>query len=212
MSHLQSLFSKLSSVFSSQSFSIHLLKGKRLALTDFEDIDPDFAKSLTWMLTNPVDELEQTFTYEQNILGQTVIKNLIPNGADTLVTDANKKEYFKKICEFKLKEEIQEELDAFLEGFYLIIPRGSLDVFGFSDLQLLISGEPTINLDQIKSNADYDGFGEDSQIIKWFWEILEDFSQADLSAFVFFVSGNLISTSRFNKLIIRKFKGDFNDF
>lgn len=171
-------------------------------MSDLQDIDPDFAKSLNWMLANPVDELEQTFTCEQSFLGQTATKELISNRANTLVTNANKEEYFKKICEFKLKEEIQEEVDAFLEGLYLIVPRGCLDIFGVSDLQLLISGKCTIDLAQIKANVQYDGYDENSDIIKWLWEILEEFTQAELSAFVFFISGKQFEGIDSNLLFI----------
>lgn len=141
------------------------------------------------MLENQVDELEQTFTYEDKIFSHPMTKELIPHGSEALVTDANKKDFFKRICEYKLKEEIQEGLSAFLEGFYLIIKPEWFEIFTVSDLNLLISGVPSIDLKEIKKDVQYSGWDEDSDTIKWFWEILEEFSEKDLGAFVFFVSG-----------------------
>lgn len=166
----------------------HILN-RRLNINDLEDVDPELRKSLKWMLENSVEGLEQSFTYETEIFGQKITRELVPDGYSKTVTDENKKEFVKSLCERKMKGEIQEELDAFLKGFYLIIPAGFLSLFSVSELQLLISGIPVIDIEEMKKYAKYIGYSETDPQIIWLWEIFGEFSQKELAAFVFFTSG-----------------------
>jgi E3 ubiquitin-protein ligase HUWE1 len=52
-----------------------------------------------------------------------VIVDLKPNGRNIAVTDDNKDEYIQLIAEYRLTTSIKEQLDAFLEGFYEIVPK-----------------------------------------------------------------------------------------
>jgi E3 ubiquitin-protein ligase HUWE1 len=46
-------------------------------------------------------------------------------------------------------------LRAFLEGFYQIIPKKLISIFDEQELELLISGLPTIDIEDLKSNTEY---------------------------------------------------------
>ena len=46
-------------------------------------------------------------------------------------------------------------LQAFLEGFYDIIPKRLISIFNEQELELLISGLPTIDIDDLKANTEY---------------------------------------------------------
>lgn len=50
---------------------------------------------------------------------------------------------------------IRKQLAAFLEGFYEIIPKRLISIFTEQELELLISGLPTIDIDELKSNTEY---------------------------------------------------------
>ena len=45
------------------------------------------------------------------------------NEFDLQVTDDNKTDYIKLVCQMKMTGAIRKQLGAFLEGFYDIIPR-----------------------------------------------------------------------------------------
>ena len=45
------------------------------------------------------------------------------NVCDLQVTDDNKTDYIKLVCQMKMTGAIRKQLGAFLEGFYDIIPR-----------------------------------------------------------------------------------------
>jgi len=146
---------------------------------------------LEWILANSIDELEQNFTYDAQIFENNITRELLLDGYDKIMNDGNKKEFVKRLCHVKMQGEIQEELSAFIEGFYLILPKQSLDLFSSSELQLLISGAPIIEIDHIKQNATLSGLNQNDDLVKWLWEILEEFSQKELAAFVLFVTGSL---------------------
>lgn len=46
-------------------------------------------------------------------------------------------------------------LDAFLEGFYDIIPKHLISIFNEQELELLISGLPDIDIEDLKANTEY---------------------------------------------------------
>jgi E3 ubiquitin-protein ligase HUWE1 len=79
----------------------------------------------------------------------------MPNGANVAVTEENKREYVKLVCQMKMTGAIRQQLNAFLEGFYDIIPKKLVSIFTEQELELLISGLPTIDIDDLKANTEY---------------------------------------------------------
>ena len=50
---------------------------------------------------------------------------------------------------------IRKQLDAFLQGFYEIIPKHLISMFNEQELELLISGLPTVDIDDLCANTEY---------------------------------------------------------
>lgn len=71
------------------------------------------------------------------------------------MTEENKKEYVKLVCQEKMTGAIRKQLGAFMEGFYDIIPKRLISIFTEQELELLISGLPTIDIDDLKANSEY---------------------------------------------------------
>lgn len=106
-----------------------------------EGIDPEYYNSLVWMLENDItDIIDQTFAVEADDFGQMKVIDLIPDGRNIAVTQENKVEYVRRITEQKLTKSIQDQIDAFLQGFYEIVPKELIGLFTDSELELLISG------------------------------------------------------------------------
>lgn len=123
----------------------HIL-GRSVDYRDVESIDPEYYNSLVWMLENDItDVLDLTFSIEAEEFGEMKVIDLLPDGRNVPVTQENKIEYVKLITEQKLTKSIQEQIDAFLKGFYEIVPKDLIKLFSDSELELLISGyaEPT---------------------------------------------------------------------
>ncbi|KAL0324965.1 UNVERIFIED_CONTAM: E3 ubiquitin-protein ligase UPL1 [Sesamum radiatum] len=57
------------------------------------------------------------------------------------------------------------------------------------ELELLISGLPDIDLDDLRANTEYSGYSAASPAIQWFWEVVQGFSKEDKARLLQFVTG-----------------------
>lgn len=46
-------------------------------------------------------------------------------------------------------------MNAFLEGFYDIIPKKLISIFNEQEMELLISGLPNVDIEDLKANTEY---------------------------------------------------------
>jgi hypothetical protein len=187
-------------------FYKHML-GQPLAFADLEALDPQFFSSLSQLLAMPIDDLglELFFVVEEEELpagsagaaaagsgggggGRREVE-LIPGGRDVPVTDANKAAYVELVAAHKLSASIRLQTDALLAGFGELIPPSLIAVFTESELELLIAGLPTIDIDDLRANTEYVGYRPTEEVIAWFWAALESFDQQDRARFLMFVTG-----------------------
>ena len=99
--------------------------GKSVSVKDMESFDPDYYKSLCWMLENDItDIITESFSVEDDEFGVTNVVDLIPNGRDVPVTEDNKHEYVRLVVEHKLLSSVKEQMEEFLTGksfFFLLL-------------------------------------------------------------------------------------------
>ncbi|KAF6780313.1 hypothetical protein AHF37_00215 [Paragonimus kellicotti] len=181
---------KLLECYFSRSFYKHIL-GVPVKYSDLESEDYDFYKGLEFLLKNRVSDLgyELTFSTEINEFGKTETRDLIENGRNVHVTEQNKREYVRLVCQERMIGAIRQQLDAFLGGFYEIIPKRMISIFNEQELELLISGLPNIDIADLKANTTYTKYQPTSPQIEWFWRALESFDQEDRARFLQFVTG-----------------------
>ena len=118
-----------------------------------------------------IAKLQINFSIDTEKFGETRTIDLKPNGRNIPVTDENKLEYVHLVCHQKLTGSVREQVEernkfwfdfhvliklrAFLEGFYEIIPKKLISIFDEQELELLISGLPVIDIDDLKANVEY---------------------------------------------------------
>ena len=182
---------KLLECYFSRSFYKHIL-AKPVKYTDMESEDYAFYKGLEFLTQNKVEDLgyDLTFSTEIREFGVTEIRDMIPNGRNIPVTESNKIDYIRLVCQMKMTGAIRKQLSAFLEGFYNIIPRRLISIFNEQELELLLSGLPTIDIDDLKANTEYHKYQANSLQIVWFWRALRSFDQTDKAKFLQFVTGS----------------------
>ncbi|GAA0152832.1 ubiquitin-protein ligase [Lithospermum erythrorhizon] len=187
---------QLLDVHFTRSFYKHIL-GVKVTYHDIEAIDPDYFKNLKWLLENDIsDILDLTFSidadeeklilYERN---EVTDYELIPNGRNIRVTEENKHQYVDLVAEHRLTTAIRPQINAFLEGFNELISRDLISIFNDKELELLISGLPDIDLDDLRANTEYSGYSVASPIIQWFWDVIQGFSKEDKARLLQFVTG-----------------------
>ena len=84
------------------------------------------------------------------------------DGQNIPVTEANKREYVQLACQMKMTGSIRSQIKSFLEGFYEVIPKSLISIFNEQELELLISGLPTIDIDDLKANTEYHKYSVNS--------------------------------------------------
>lgn len=88
----------------------HML-GKSVDHRDLESIDPEYFKSLVWMLENDIDGvLDLTFSVERDDFGVSKVVDLIPDGRNIVVTNENKAEYVRLIADQRLSIDIKDQM------------------------------------------------------------------------------------------------------
>ncbi|KAK2981039.1 hypothetical protein RJ640_005931 [Escallonia rubra] len=187
---------QLLDVHFTRSFYKHIL-GVKVTYHDIEAIDPDYFKNLKWMLENDIsDILDLTFSIdadeEKLILyerAEVTDYELIPGGRNIRVTEENKHEYVDLVAEHRLTTAIRPQINEFLNGFGEMVSRDLISIFNDKELELLISGLPDIDLDDMRANTEYSGYSAASPVIQWFWEVVQGFSKEDKARLLQFVTG-----------------------
>ena len=62
---------------------------------------------------------------------------------------SDNRQFASTIFQMKMTGAVRKQLDTFLEGFYEIIPRKLIAIFNEQELELLISGLPEIDIDDV---------------------------------------------------------------
>ncbi|XP_053992343.1 uncharacterized protein LOC128883722 [Hylaeus volcanicus] len=180
--HLASYFTR--------SFYKQML-GRKSSPSDAECIDPELYKSLQMLLSHNIADLGLDLHFSTDIdeFGQNKIIDLLPNGQRIPVTEENKQEYVKLLCEHKISHGIRTQTESFLEGFHELIPPKFLTIFDDKELELLISGISFVDIEDLRANTVYHGYQATSPQIYWFWNLLEEMDQNTLATFLQFVTG-----------------------
>lgn len=164
--------------------------GKPVSVKDMESLDPDYYKSLVWMLENDITGVVvESFSVEEDAFGEHKTIDLIENGRNIEVTNENKQEYVRLIVEHKLLTSVKVQMEHFLMGFHGIIPADLISIFNEQELELLISGLPDIDVDDWKSNTEYHNYTAASQQIQWFWRAVRSFDKEEQAKLLQFVTG-----------------------
>jgi E3 ubiquitin-protein ligase HUWE1 len=111
-------------------------------------------------------------------------------GAATAVTEENKREYVHLVTAHRMTGAIRQQTEAFTKGFHDLVPHELVAPFNAAELELLISGLPEIDVDDLQAHTEYTGYTAASPIIAWFWAVVRGMTAEDLARFVMFVTGS----------------------
>ena len=76
------------------------------------------------------------------------------------------------------------------EGLFKLFDKDKITMFTSNELELMVNGRPFIDLLDWEENTLYKGaYNKDHVVIKWFWEILAEFTQKELSNLLLFATG-----------------------
>lgn len=161
-----------------------------VSLKDMENLDLEYFKSLMWMLENDItDIITEDFSVETDDYGEHKIIDLVPDGRNIPVTEANKQEYVRLVVEYRLQTSVIEQMNNFIAGFHEIIPRDLIAIFDEQELELLISGLPDIDVNDWQNNTTYVNYSPSSEQIQWFWRAVKSFDNEERAKLLQFATG-----------------------
>uniref|UniRef100_A0A669EKH5 HECT-type E3 ubiquitin transferase n=1 Tax=Oreochromis niloticus TaxID=8128 RepID=A0A669EKH5_ORENI len=167
------------------------LLGKPIQLNDLETTDPELHKSLVWILENDITSvLDHTFCVEHNAFGKFSQHELKPNGRNIPVTEENKKEYVRLYVNWRFMRGIEAQFLALQKGFSELIPQHLLKPFDHKELELIIGGLGKIDLADWKTNTRLKHCTSESNVVRWFWQAVEAFSEERRGRLLQFVTGS----------------------
>jgi ankyrin repeat protein len=128
------------------------------------------------------------------------------NGDYRVIVESNKTQFIQDSIKYITTESIKPQIDAFLDGLYSMVPKKFLELFTVEELELLINGSPTVDVDELRTKTKYVDYEENDDVIQWLWEILKNETQEFRKKFLKFVTGSSRIGVDF-KLTIQKIYG-----
>lgn len=167
------------------------IRGEEPILSDLEMIDPELYNNLRWVAKTEgsAESLSMMFTVTYERGGKTEEAELIEGGRSIEVTEENKQQYVRLLAQFMMTERMRPELAELLKGLYRIIPRPLLQMFTYSELELLICGSPEVNVEDLRQATLYEGYSSSSPQIRWFWEVVASMTSEDRGNLLQFITG-----------------------
>ena len=109
------------------------------------------------------------------------------NGINIQVRNIN--DYINKRIDF-MTSLYEPFIKRIRDSLYNIIPKEVIQSFTSDQLELLINGRPFIDIEDWKQFTEYrDPYNINHQIIKWFWNIISQLTQSELSNLLMFATG-----------------------
>uniref|UniRef100_A0A672ZRT2 HECT-type E3 ubiquitin transferase n=1 Tax=Sphaeramia orbicularis TaxID=375764 RepID=A0A672ZRT2_9TELE len=113
---------------------------------------------------------------------------VVPGGQNISLTFVNRTEYVERALDYRLHE-MDSQVAAVREGMSTIIPVPLLSLLTAQQLEQLVCGLPEVSVDMLKKLVRYRDITESQQLISWFWQSLEEFTNEERVLFLRFVSG-----------------------
>jgi hypothetical protein len=164
-------------------------------LKDLRDIDPALANGLQSICEmaeagEDISLLGLKFEAVVDFFGGPRSVPFIEGMSGVSVDHGNVRLYVAAYVDFLLDKLIHERFLAFKRGFALVTHIRSLKLLQPEEMDILVSGEETMDLAALRTFACYaDGYSEDAQAIRWFWEIFDEFTREEQLLFLKFATG-----------------------
>uniref|UniRef100_A0A8C5PTZ4 HECT and RLD domain containing E3 ubiquitin protein ligase 4 n=1 Tax=Leptobrachium leishanense TaxID=445787 RepID=A0A8C5PTZ4_9ANUR len=171
-----------------------LLK-KKPSLDDLKELMPDVGRSMQQLLDYAEDDIEDAFCLNFTITvenyGSTEVRELIPNGAETLVNNKNKQEFVDAYADYLFNRSVASLFNAFAAGFHKVCGGKVLELFQPNELQAMVTGNTNYDWKELEMNTEYKGeYWADHPTIKIFWDVFHELPLEKKKQFLLFLTGS----------------------
>eukprot|EP00731_Ephydatia_muelleri_P016647 Em0009g1071a len=162
---------------------------------DLQFVDKELHHGLTeWLQSTDIhlQELELNFscTLLSPLDNSIVDIPMVEGGRSLQVCQGNKLEYVKNLSHFKIEGSVHKELHSFLSGFWEVIPKEVLRVFNPDEFSLILSGVPTIDVEDWCAHTEYQGLASTTALVHWFWRLVRSLKEEEKALLLKFSTGS----------------------
>ncbi|KAG0051397.1 hypothetical protein BGZ83_003820 [Gryganskiella cystojenkinii] len=160
-------------------------------LDDLPSLDPELYKGLMFLKNyeGNFEDLALSFTVDDEEMGTTITRELIPNGSNTPVTRQNRIRYIYLTAHYRLNTQIDRQCKAFFQGLSDLIDPKWLWMFNQQELQVMLGGAQTgISLTDLAENVVYSNYEKTDPTIQYFWSVVQEMNEEDRRLLVKFVT------------------------
>ncbi|CAG2103150.1 unnamed protein product, partial [Medioppia subpectinata] len=164
-----------------------------ITMDDFTQVMPDVAVGLKELLSyegNVEEDFCMNFQVSVEEFGEVKTHVLKPNGHDIVVNNENRFEYVELYMDLILNKAIFQPFKAFYLGFHSVCASNALIMLRPEEVEVLVCGCPTIDMEELRKATIYDGFHENDLIIRQLWDIIKSLSWEMQKDFLRFVTGS----------------------
>ncbi|GLE04262.1 hypothetical protein PINS_up013173 [Pythium insidiosum] len=167
-----------------------------VSFADLEASDATLARSMRLLWETPLDDIDDDdddpyaldFSVYHPLHG---IVDLVPNGRNVVVTEANKREYIARFTQWQLAQTMADEVAALVSGVYDVLPMHLLAPFSYHELRLLLSGSPEIDVSDWAEHTRVTAHkSRASRMAEWFWRIVGAFNNDERRRLLQFATGS----------------------
>ncbi|CCF58730.1 hypothetical protein KAFR_0F01340 [Kazachstania africana CBS 2517] len=182
-----------------------------LNFSDYYQIYPETAQNLKKMLDYQDDNFCEVFglTFETTVESMAsatqrndslsnpgfVTVSLSRNGSSKYVTQANKHNFVDLWVDYYMNKSIKKQFGQFMTGFKQVFAScSSIQLFNSEELERLLCGDKEQNkydFTLLRSVTKYaGGFQDDSTVVIWFWEVIDQWTKVLQRKVLQFVTGS----------------------
>jgi len=179
-------------------------KSGEIMLQDIESDDENLYKRLSWIRSATEEQLEAAELFmvvnvPTRVSGtETKLVHvdipIIPDGHHVPVTIDNREEFISGYLRVLYRSTIHDQRQAILDGFFDMVPESVLidGLLSPSDINALLEGSDTVDVDDMKLHTIVTGavYHQESDVIVWFWEIVELMTQKELRLLLKYITGD----------------------
>ncbi|OQR96749.1 HECT E3 ubiquitin ligase [Achlya hypogyna] len=177
----------------------HML-GVPISFTDLQFLDDELYRSLLWLKRSndaeAIASLCLDFTVTRKVPGGVQVVSLAPNGDAIDVTPVNKGAYIDLLFQYHMLDSVSLQLLTLLASLYSVVPEGLLKLFDYQELELLLCGIPSIDVDDWQRHSEVKYLTPlvptEGELLncRWFWAIVTNMAPQEQARLLQFVTGS----------------------
>lgn len=166
------------------------LVGQEYDLDDLEEIDKPLCDLMKFMESCSREMFEeQIFETFQTVLSDGTVVQLKPRGAQQKVLFDERYDFILRMVQAKVRES-NLQIEAIKKGLSALIPLPFLKTVTAADLESWVCGKKRVDIEMLRRHTRYSGgLTENSPVIQFFWEVLEEITDTEKLLFIKFCWG-----------------------